>query len=84
MPEEFRHNVFCEVGEAIGNVARRLLHRTPTRAQQAEQALQRWLRVVPAPVIPPTREAKTAPKEGAVIEGTCRVIHEDEEETDER
>lgn len=82
MRDAFRSNVLCEAGEAIGNVGRRLLRRRRrTRALEAEQALQRWLRAVPAPVIPPTREAKPAPKEGPVIEGTYRVIHNDEEET---
>lgn len=81
MPEAFGARVFCEAGEAIGNVGRRLLRRRRTRALEAEQALQRWLRAVPAPVIPPTREAKPAPKEGPVIEGTYRVIHDDEEGT---
>jgi hypothetical protein len=84
MPEAFGARVFCEAGEAIGNVGRRLLRRRRTRALEAEQALQRWLRAVPAPVIPPTREAKPAPKEGPVIEGTYRVIHDDEEDTDGR
>lgn len=81
MRDAFRSNVLWEAGEAIGNVGRRLLRRRRTRALEAEQALQRWLRLVPAPVIPPTREAKPAPREGPVIEGTYRVIHDDEEET---
>lgn len=81
MPDSFRANVFSEAGEAIGNVKRRLFPKR-RRRNEADAALARWLRVVPAPVIPPQRQAQRSP-EGVVIEGTCRVIHPHEEATDE-
>ena len=72
MSDAFRSDVFHEAGEAIGNVGRRLLKRRNKRGE-AEQALRRWLKVVPAPVIPPTRQAQSQPEDD-VIEGVCRVI----------
>jgi hypothetical protein len=68
-----------EFGEAIGNVGRRLLRRRSKRGE-AEQALRRWLKIVPAPVIPPTRPAQRR-AEGEVIDVTWRVVEAEEGET---
>jgi len=76
MPDELAGNVLREAGEAIGNVGRRLLRRR--RRFDVQQALARWEARVPLPSIPP--KDASAPPEGEVVEGTCRIIDETEEE----
>jgi hypothetical protein len=61
-----------EFGEAIGNVGRRVLRRR-NRGREAEQALQRWLKLVPAPVIPPTRPGQSQADEN-VIDAVYRIV----------
>jgi hypothetical protein len=64
-----------EFGEAIGNVGRRVLRRR-NRGREAEQSLQRWLKVVPAPVIPPTRPGQSQPDED-VIDAVYRIVDDE-------
>jgi hypothetical protein len=72
MSDEFAETWLYEAGEAIGNVGRRVLRRR-NRGREAEQALQRWLRIVPAPVIPPTRQGQSQPDED-VIDAVYRIV----------
>jgi hypothetical protein len=77
MGEDAHMGILSEAGEAIGNVGRRLFRRKRTR--QAEEAVQRWMERVPAPHLQESSGQRGRPDEG-VIDGTCRVIEDDEEQ----
>jgi len=70
-----------EAGEAIGNVGKKVFRRR-SRRREAEEALERWLKLIPAPVIPPT-QGEPSSADTNVIDTTWRVIDNDEEEQDE-
>ncbi len=73
----FNSNVFIEVGEAIGNVGRRLLGRR-SHAEQMDAAYRQHLQE-PLHITLPDCDHKLRRPEGLVIEGVCRVISEEEE-----
>ena len=68
----FNSNVFVEVGEAIGNVGRRLLHRH-SQAEQMDESFHRHLQDPLHIAFPSSGEAPCKP-EGIVIEGVFREI----------
>ena len=71
MGDAFGEDVFYKVGEAIGNVGRRLLRRK--RNREVEEVLRRWLKQVPVPTLQPARPAPLD-QDDNVIEATYRVI----------
>lgn len=75
------YGLFHEAGEAIGNVGRRVF-RKRNRRREAEEALERWSKLVPLPVIPPTRQGQS-PVDDDVIDTTWHVIHQDKGEQDD-
>jgi hypothetical protein len=77
MGDDFVRNVFCEAGEAIGNVQRRVFG-FRRRGREAEAALRRWLDQVPAPVISPSPQRVRHAAEGQIVETTWRVIEDGE------
>ena len=78
MPDSSGPNVLHEAGAAIGNIGRRLLNRR--RPRYSEEALARWLRTLPMPDIP-FDELDEDDTERATIDGTFRVLEENEGET---
>ena len=73
----FNSNVFIEIGEAIGNLGRRVLKRR-TQADELDEAFRRHLQSPISLEIPDRDEALRTP-EDIVIEGVFRVIDEEEE-----
>ena len=72
----FNSNVFVEIGEAIGNVSRRLLRR-PSHAQTLDEAFRRHLGD-PLPLHLTERAGEPRRPNDNVIEGTFRIIDEEE------
>ena len=70
----------CEAGEAIGNIGKRVFKRR-TRRRDAEDAVERWLKRIPSPIVP-QEAAQSTGAEGAggtaadddVIDAVFRVI----------
>ena len=73
----FNSNVFIEIGEAIGNIGRRLRPR-PTHADQLDEAFRRYLQS-PIHLNLPDREQESRAPGETVIEGVFRVIEEEEQ-----
>ncbi|NLE95960.1 MAG: hypothetical protein GX600_09845 [Dehalococcoidia bacterium] len=82
MPDGFRRNALCEAGEAIGDLGERLLRKRCGKNHDVEEALERWLRVFAAPVIPPPGVASQDSEHGVTIEGVYRVMRTGQEDSD--
>ncbi len=79
MFEIFGSNVFVEIGEAIGNVKRKVFRkRADPRA--IEQAFQRWLAESDLPSLR-SRDSAVAYPDVDVIDGTFRTVTDEEEST---
>jgi hypothetical protein len=81
MGDDFRESVFYEVGEAIGNVGRKLLRRR--RKQVDKEVLQHWMERVPLP----TLQRPEGERDGGkieVIDASYRVIRDQEEDENDR
>jgi hypothetical protein len=75
----FNSNVFVEIGEAIGNVGKRLLSRG-SHAETLDQAFRRALQdPLPLHLRLPNQAEKPVKPEEIVIEGSFRVLDEEEE-----
>ncbi|MHB0859331.1 MAG: hypothetical protein ACYC5M_17415 [Anaerolineae bacterium] len=72
----FYSNVFVEVGEAIGNVSKRLFPRR-SRAEALDQAFRRHLQDPLSLHLPDEAGQPIKPSE-IVIEGSIRVLDEEE------
>jgi len=72
----FNSNVFVEIGEAIGNIGRRLF---PSRshAQALDEAFRRHLQN-PIPLHLPEKAGEATKADEDVIEGTYRVLDKEE------
>ena len=73
----FKSNVFIEIGEAIGNLGRKVLRRR-THADDLDEAFRRHLASPLSLKMPDRTEVPRKPG-GIVIEGVFRVIDEEEE-----
>jgi hypothetical protein len=72
----FNSNVFVEIGEAIGNIGKRLFpHRS--HAEALDEAFHRHLQD-PLPLHLPDKAEKPAKLDEGVIEGTYRVLDKEE------
>jgi hypothetical protein len=69
-------NVFVEIGEAIGNVARRLV-RHHSQAEILDETYHRLLQDPPRLRLP-ERTGETEAHTGTVIEGTFHVIEKED------
>ena len=75
----FNSNVFIEIGEAIGNLGRKVFRRR-THADELDEAFRRHLQSPLSIEMLDRKEALRKP-EDIVIEGVFRVVDEEEEET---
>ena len=73
----FNSNVFIEIGEAIGNLGRKVFQRR-THADELDEAFRRHLQSPFSLQMPDREEVPCKPGE-IVIEGVFRVIDEEEE-----
>ena len=73
----FNSNVFIEIGEAIGNLGRRVFKRR-THADELDEAFRRHLQSPLSLDMPDRTEVLCKPGD-IVIEGVFRVIDEEEE-----
>jgi len=73
----FNSNVFIEIGEAIGNLGKKVFRRR-THADELDEAFRRHLQSPISLKMPDRKEALSKPEE-IVIEGAFRVIDEEEE-----
>ena len=74
----FNSNVFIEIGEAIGNVGRRLFSRR-SHADEMDESFRRHLQSPLHFQLPDRTEAPRKPG-GIVIEGVFREITDEEEQ----
>jgi len=72
----FNSNVFVEIGEAIGNIGKRLIPRR-SHAQALDEAFHRHLQD-PIPLSLPSKATRSAQCDETVIEGSYRVLDEEE------
>jgi hypothetical protein len=72
----FNSNVFAEIGEAIGNVGKRLFHRR-SQAEALDEAFRRHMQD-PLPLHLPDKAERPAKPDGIVIEGTYRIMEKEE------
>ena len=73
----FNSNVFVEIGEAIGNIRKRLFARR-SHAEVLDETFRRYLQD-PIPLHLPKEAGKsTKADESIVIEGTYRVLDKEE------
>lgn len=83
MLEIFNSNVFIEIGEAIGNVGRRLLRKRRDRAELVDTAYRNLLTErTPALNLALSADRDSEPR-GEIIEATYRVLTENGEEVDD-
>jgi len=74
----FNSNVFVEIGEAIGNVGKKLLRRR-SHADEMEASFRRYLAAPLQVRLPDPGESPTTPGE-IVIDATFRVLDEEEKQ----
>jgi hypothetical protein len=72
----FNSNVFAEIGEAIGDVGKRLFRRR-SQAEALDEAFRRHLQD-PLPLHLPDKAERPAKPDESVIEGTYRIIEKEE------
>jgi len=72
----FNSNVFIEIGEAIGNLGRKVFKRR-THADELDEAFRRHLQSPISLDMPSRTEAPSKPGD-IVIEGVFRVVEEEE------
>jgi hypothetical protein len=78
MGDGFRTRVFCEAGEAIGNVARRL-NPVSRRRRLDKDLLAKWRGRMPRPVLDLSDIGRPG-FDGDVIDATYRVIEDEDKE----